>query len=168
MTTDTRTVRPRRVVTGHDAEGGGRVLRDEAVAAVKFLGPGVASTLMWVTDRCPAPIPPGDVAEADRQVPGTPPPPHGTRFCVLELAPGTRSAMHRTETIDYIAMLSGRIEMEMDDGTVVLEPGDIMIQRGTTHAWVNRGEVPARFAVVLVDAEPLGIGRPLGRDETCG
>jgi len=55
-------------------------------------------------------------------------------------------------------MLSGEIEMDMDDSTVKLRAGDIMVQRGTNHAWVNRSKAPARLAIVLLDAQPLGIG----------
>ena len=57
------------------------------------------------------------------------------------------------------------IDMEMDDSTVTLRAGDVMVQRGTNHAWVNRGNVPARLAIVLLDAKPLGIGRPRVRGQ---
>ena len=69
--------------------------------------------------------------------------------------------MHRTETIDYVIVIEGEIEMDMDNSTVKLKAGDIMIQRGTNHAWANRSGKPARVAFVLVDAEPLGIGKPV-------
>jgi quercetin dioxygenase-like cupin family protein len=69
--------------------------------------------------------------------------------------------MHRTETVDYVIVLEGEIEMDMDDSTVKLKAGDVMIQRGTNHAWVNRSSKRARVAVVLIDATPLGIGHPV-------
>jgi uncharacterized cupin superfamily protein len=69
--------------------------------------------------------------------------------------------MHRTETIDYVIVIEGEIEMDMDASTVKLKQGDIMIQRGTNHAWANRSDKRARVAFVLVDAEPLGIGTPV-------
>jgi uncharacterized cupin superfamily protein len=68
--------------------------------------------------------------------------------------------MHRTETLDYVLVMSGEIEMVMDDSTVTLKAGDVMIQRGTNHGWFNRGTETARIAFVLVDAQPLGIGHP--------
>jgi uncharacterized cupin superfamily protein len=68
--------------------------------------------------------------------------------------------MHRTETIDYVVVMEGEIEMEMDDSTIVLRAGDVLVQRGTHHAWINRSGAPARVAFVLVDAVPLGIGHP--------
>ena len=70
--------------------------------------------------------------------------------------------MHRTETIDYVIVLSGEIEMEMDDDTTIrLKAGDVLVQRGTNHAWINRGPEPARVAFVLIDATPLGVGHPV-------
>ena len=47
--------------------------------------------------------------------------------------------MHRTETIDYVIVIEGEIDMDMDDSTVKLKAGDVMVQRGTNHAWANRG-----------------------------
>ena len=69
------------------------------------------------------------------------------------------------ETIDYVIVIAGEIDMDMDDSTVHLRAGDVMVQRGTNHAWVNRGTERARVAFVLVDAKPLGIGHPIVRGE---
>jgi quercetin dioxygenase-like cupin family protein len=92
---------------------------------------------------------------------GTPPPPNGTRFTVNDIPPGRTGPMHRTETIDYVIVLSGEIEMEMDDSTIKLKAGDVLVQRGTNHAWINRGPKSARVAFILIDAKPLGIGSPV-------
>jgi quercetin dioxygenase-like cupin family protein len=80
---------------------------------------------------------------------------------VLDVPPGNRPFMHRTETVDYIVVVEGEIEMDMDNSTVKLKAGDIVVQRGTNHAWANRSSKRARIAVVLVDATPLGIGKPI-------
>ena len=69
--------------------------------------------------------------------------------------------MHRTETIDYVIVIEGEIDMDMDASTVRLKAGDVMVQRGTNHAWANRGDKRARVAFVLLDAVPLGIGAPV-------
>ena len=69
--------------------------------------------------------------------------------------------MHRTETIDYVIVLSGEIDMETDNSTIKLKAGDVLVQRGTNHAWINRGTEPARVAFILIDAKPLGIGHPV-------
>jgi quercetin dioxygenase-like cupin family protein len=85
---------------------------------------------------------------------GLAPAPGGTRFSVLEIEPGNQAYRHRTDTLDYVVCIAGEIEMELDDSVVKMAAGDVMIQRGTSHAWVNRGKVPARIAVVLVDGKP--------------
>ena len=61
---------------------------------------------------------------------------------------------HSTDSIDYIVMLDGEITCMFEDGEVVLRPGDCFVQRGTKHAWENRGTVPARFTSILVGAVP--------------
>jgi quercetin dioxygenase-like cupin family protein len=151
----------RRVITGHDGKNVAKVILEGPATNTKRPREGVASTLMWCSDAMPADISLGENAEdMGARILGTAPPANGSRFIVMEFAPGIESEMHRTETIDYIVMLSGEIEMDMDDSTVKLRAGDIMVQRGTNHAWVNRGKEPARLAIVLLDAKPLGIGHP--------
>ena len=162
-----RAPRPiRRVVTGHDDEGRATVLLDGPAGNVKSPRPGQFSTLLWCTDDAPAPVPVGrDVEDMGARRLGTYPPERGTRFMIAEYPPGNVPRRHRTETLDYIIVLSGRIEMELDDGqTVALEAGDVLVQRGTYHAWRNPGPEVCRMAFVLVDAVPLGIGEPLPRD----
>jgi mannose-6-phosphate isomerase-like protein (cupin superfamily) len=68
----------------------------------------------------------------------------------------TRSpVMHKTKTVDYIILLSGEVTMLLDEGEVDLKPFDIVIQRGTNHAWINRGAEPAFLAAILIDAEAI-------------
>jgi quercetin dioxygenase-like cupin family protein len=151
----------RRVITGHDAANTAKVIIDAPATNTKTPREGVDSTLMWCTDAMPAAIAIGEAAEdMGARILGTAPPENGSRFIVMEFAPGVVSEMHRTETIDYIVVLSGEIDMDMDRSSVKLRAGDVMVQRGTNHAWVNRGAAPARLAIVLLDAKPLGIGHP--------
>ena len=152
----------RRVVTGHDGKNVAKVLIDAPATNVKNPGSGARSTLMWITDRNPADIAIGEnIEDMGARVVGTPPPANGTRFCVIDFPPGNHPHMHRTETVDYVIVIDGEIEMDMDDSTVKLKAGDIMIQRGTNHAWANRSGKNARVAFVLVDGQPLGIGKPV-------
>jgi len=152
----------RRVVTGHDAHEVAKVIIDGAAANWKSSSPGTVSTLIWSTDTTPADIAVGEAIEdLGARVIGTAPPAHGTRFAVIDFPPGNSGRMHRTETIDYVIVIAGEIDMDLDDSTVHLRAGDVMVQRGTNHAWVNRGTERARLAFVLVDAKPLGIGRPV-------
>jgi quercetin dioxygenase-like cupin family protein len=151
----------RRVITGHDSNSVAKVILEGPAANTKRPREGVSSTLMWSSDEMPADIAVGEgVEDMGARILGTAPPENGSRFIVMEFGPGVASEMHRTETIDYIVMLSGEIDMDMDKSTVKLKAGDIMVQRGTYHAWVNRSKEPARLAIVLLDAKPLGIGHP--------
>jgi quercetin dioxygenase-like cupin family protein len=155
----------RRVVTGHDDARVAKVLVDALATNAKYPSPGTVSTMIWCTEGAPAAIPVGEAPEdMGARIIGTAPPPKGTRFAVIDFPPGNAPHMHRTETIDYVIVLEGEIDMDMDQSTVRLKAGDVMVQRGTNHAWANRGSARARVAFVLIDAEPLGIGQPvLGR-----
>jgi mannose-6-phosphate isomerase-like protein (cupin superfamily) len=62
--------------------------------------------------------------------------------------------MHKTNSIDYLVVISGEMSMVMEDGETHLKPGDCIVQRGTNHAWVNRSESPCLIAAVLIDAHP--------------
>lgn len=156
----------RRVVTGHDEHGKAVVLLDGQATNRRTSPAGNSSTLMWCTDAMPSGIAVGAVIEdMGARVLGTPPPPNGTRFTINEILPGSAAVMHRTETLDYAIVLSGEIDMDLDEGSVSLRAGDVLVQRGTNHAWVNRGTAPAVLAFVLIDAEPLGIGHPVVRGE---
>lgn len=146
----------RRIVTGHDASGKSVVWIDGPATNHKFPGDGRSSTLMWVTDQTPTDFTVED--DCGDRVLGTPPPPGGTRFAINEIQPGSKGAFHRTDTVDYVICLSGEITMLLDDSSVVMRAGDVMIQRGTNHAWVNRGKETARIAFILVDGKPKRTG----------
>jgi quercetin dioxygenase-like cupin family protein len=159
----------RRIVTGHDEADVAKVITDAPATNAKQAGNGAVSTLIWCTDGTPADIPVGDDFEdMGARIVGTQPPANGTRFAVIEFPPGEPTRMHRTESIDYVICIEGRIDMEMDDSTVTMEAGDVMVQRGTNHAWVNRYDAPARVAFVLIDAHPLGIGDAVKHGENVG
>jgi quercetin dioxygenase-like cupin family protein len=152
----------RRIVTGHDTHEVAKVLMDGPATNWKSSSPGTVSTLIWSTDAAPADIAVGEAIEdLGARILGTAPPANGTRFAVIDFPPGNSGRMHRTETIDYVIVIAGEIDMDLDGSTVQLRAGDVMVQRGTNHAWVNRGAAPARLAFVLIDAKPLGIGHPV-------
>ena len=157
----------RRVVTGHDTANVAKAIIDGPATNARFPPSGIRSTLIWCTDAAPADIAVGQTIEdmGQRKL-GTLPPPNGTRFAVIDFPPGNTPSMHRTETVDYVIVLAGEIDMDMDDSTVTLRAGDVMVQRGTNHAWANRSDRPARVAFVLIDAKPLGIGHAVAREGT--
>jgi quercetin dioxygenase-like cupin family protein len=153
----------RRIVTGHDQNGKAVVARDERLDAVPRLNrPHISGVEIWSTDRMPADnSAAGEAAQRAGFVKrynyvGTS---QGTVIRVTEFAPGAPKFMHRTETVDYAILLKGECDLEFDSGEVVhMREGDICVQRGTMHAWVNTGSVPAVFAFILIDAEPAEAG----------
>jgi len=156
----------RRVVTGHDKSGQATVIVDSIATNTRSPRPGQYTTMMWCSDDMPVSMPLGeDVEDMGARKLGTYPPVNGTRFMIAEYPPGNHPRRHRTETIDYIVVLSGRVQMFLDNEEMVeLGEGDVMIQRGTYHAWLNPGPDVCRMAFVLIDAKPLGIGDPLVRE----
>ncbi len=153
--------RIRRIVTGHDKNGKAVVRIDACADNHKFPTDRLSSTLLWATDAAPDDFLREE--DAGSRILGTAPPAGGTRFCVLEIQPGNAfDGLHRTDTVDYVICMEGTLDMDLDDSCVTLNPGDVMVQRGTNHAWVNRGKVPARIAVVLVDGRPKRAGSVSG------
>lgn len=151
----------RRIVTGHDAAGRAVVTSDSLLESRPNPSGDALFTLVWTTSTAPADN--DDPTDGrDRAVGLTLP--GGSVLRVVELAPGKRSAMHRTNSLDYGVVLSGAIELELDDEAVTrAEAGDFIIQRGTIHAWRNPSpQIPARMAFVLLDATPATVdGAPL-------
>jgi len=145
----------RRVITGHDATGRAIVKIDEVAKNVASGRPGALACNIWTTEGFPASND-GAADEGQRKVGTTLP--NGTVFRIIEFSPGLAARNHRTDSIDYIVVISGEIDMELDDSVVHLKAGDVMVQRGTIHNWVNRGTAPCVLAVILVDAKPVEVG----------
>ena len=146
----------RRVITGHDANGKAVVKIDEVAKNVTSGRSGATAVNIWTTEGFPANND-GDADEGQRKVATTLK--NGTIFRIIEFAPGLAARNHRTDSIDYIVIISGEIEMELDDTLVRLKAGDVMVQRGTIHNWINRGTAPCVLAVILVDAKSVEAGR---------
>jgi quercetin dioxygenase-like cupin family protein len=145
----------RRVITGHDANGRAIVKIDEVSKNVFTGRPGATACNIWTTEGFPANND-GEVDEGLRKVGTTLR--NGTIFRVIEFAPGLAARNHRTDSIDYIAVIAGEIDMELDGSIIHLKAGDVMVQRGTIHNWVNRGTAPCVLVVVLVDAKSVEVG----------
>jgi naringenin degradation protein FdeH len=172
----------RRVVTGHNAAGRSIFISDGATPHVfsRTKGSAVVHEL-WETAGTPADNRGND--DAIKRGHRLPPPKNGSVFRVIEYPPDSerlaaiaheeklpddgsgRAAasdrnsprhpgFHKTATIDYAIVLSGEIYAMMDEGEVLLRAGDVLIQRGTNHAWSNRTSENAVVAFVLIDAEP--------------
>jgi mannose-6-phosphate isomerase-like protein (cupin superfamily) len=149
---------PRRVVTGHTPEGVSIVVSDGPVPVSRQLpADGVAFHEIWNTTGAPALIAAVEQTDPTERELAVPPPPQGTKIRINEFAPGhldergLQSPVHRTASVDYGIVLEGEITLVLDDSEVTLRAGDVVVQRGTEHAWANRGTVPARVAFILVD-----------------
>jgi mannose-6-phosphate isomerase-like protein (cupin superfamily) len=166
----------RRVVTGHDDSGKAVVLMDGDSPHMKQRGAN-ALTMLWVTGQCPVDMS-SSADPAGRHV-GVPPPANGTVFRIVEFAPISSGAQaldhdamlrdmgidpatqgfarhaftHRTRSVDYALILEGEIDMLLDDTQVHVKAGDVLIQQGTNHAWVNNSGKPCRIAFILIDAQ---------------
>lgn len=150
----------RRVVTGHDGDGRAVVAIDEVSRDVVSFRPGATITNVWSTAGFPvdnAGAADAGVADGAREITGTTRD-GGTVFRVIEYAPGVAPRNHRTNSIDYAVVLSGEIDMEMDGTVVRLRAGDVLVQRGTIHDWINRSDKPCVIAFVLIDARPAEHG----------
>jgi len=145
----------RRVVTGHDASGRAVVRIDEIPKNLGSARPGATASVVWTTEGFPVD---NDGEEDDGQRKTGTTLANGTVFRILELAPGVSPRNHRTDSIDYAVVMSGEVDMVLDDTTVHLKAGDVLVQRGTIHNWVNRSTKPCVIAFVLIAAKPVTAG----------
>jgi len=166
-----------RVITGFGADNKSTTLFDSRLP-LDVGKSGTAGAVLWITDSYPLGISSQDTAQ--RPI-GIPPPPNGTVLRVVEFppvdeakltkldpnfmmkivgdnapargVPVSNPMMHRTRTIDYAIIMSGEIDMMLDDKTVHLKAGDVVVQQATNHAWLNHGTEPCRVIFVLMDSK---------------
>ena len=173
----------RRIVTGHNDQGKAIISSDSSTPTVYQIPsvPGIVFHEVWGTQQTPAIIANDDdptLASVTLQ-----PARNGTKIRVVDIPPDSiqnsasdedlaeafadigashaadtqankrHKIMHRTETIDYGILLSGELWLMVDEGEVQLNPGDIVVQRGTNHAWSNRSQETARIAFILIDGQ---------------
>lgn len=171
----------RRIVTGTDRHGRSYIAEDGVSPATRTMAerPGYRNNNIWRTVGSPAPL---DAPDSVLEQRGVLPPAGGTILRVVDIPPEARDpevrrrqseavfaqmfadarhdprsqrhpGMHVTNTIDYAILLKGELVAIMDEGETVMHAGDILVQRGTNHAWANRSNEIARIAFVLVDAK---------------
>jgi quercetin dioxygenase-like cupin family protein len=141
----------RRVVTGHDAQGRAVVAADDTLP-VHSPRPGLEGCVVWASA-----VPADNLDPADGALlPMGTGAPEGALFRVVRYGAGLSGRMHRTQSLDYGVVISGSIVLELDDGAqVTLNAGDVLVQRGTIHNWINPGDQPCTIAFVLVASHPL-------------
>jgi quercetin dioxygenase-like cupin family protein len=153
------TLAVRRVVTGHDANGKAIVKIDDISPNRSPRDPNNTvneTTVIWSTEGFPVNND-GDEDGGTRETGITHP--NGTVFRVVSFGPGNPDMNHRTDSVDYAVVISGEIDMELDDGvTVHLKAGDTLVQRGTIHNWKNRGTEPCLIAFILIHAKSVEAG----------
>ena len=170
----------RRVVTGHDKNGKSIVVLDGPPA--RSIGEDVGGLFeLWNTDGNIINTQ-DNIDRADDEIILSPPS-NGSKFRYFQINPTPEGipmdtmqdiaadafekigaahhridttkhpAMHKTETIDYIILLKGDVTLILDQEEVDIKPFDVVVQRGTNHAWVNNGSDPALLIAVLIDSE---------------
>ena len=161
----------RRIVTGDDANGASRIVEDAPASAIRTVPerPGYRAVNVWRTN-----------ADAVEKHQGILPPKGGTILRIIDFPPEPKDpkelekrlqatfggiysdanhnrdvrrhpGMHKTHSVDYAIVLEGEIWAVMDEGETLLKAGDVLIQRGTNHAWANRSSKTCRMAFVLID-----------------
>jgi hypothetical protein len=170
----------RRIVTGDDAQGRSRIIEDAPASAARTVAqrPGYRALNVWRSAESPVRINAPDTTPEHR---GILPPKGGTILRIIDFPPEPKDpqelkrmldatfggiyndaahdkqarhpGMHRTETLDYAIVLEGEIWAVMDEGETLMRAGDVLIQRGTNHAWANRSAKTARIAFVLIDGK---------------
>lgn len=174
----------RRVVTGVGADGRSRIVSDGVPPRTHDFEtiPEHASSLLWATDT--EPPTPSDGEDPTPTLPSVIRGPGETTFMTVQFPPDSvfaaddfdpeaahreqtevtpgllehfeepGSPFHRTPTVDYVLLLEGELWLIVDEGEVKLEPGDIVVQNGTRHAWENRTDKPARIVATIVSGAP--------------
>jgi quercetin dioxygenase-like cupin family protein len=151
----------RRIVTGHNLNGKATIDNDQLFKPEIIPSGDAEFTLIWTAPELPVnnndPID-GREREAGLTIK------QGSVIRVVDMLPGCESPMHRTNSLDYGIVISGKLELELDDGEkTLLGPGDIVIQRGTMHLWRNPSDSEVcRIVFVLTEATPVEVnGQPL-------
>ena len=170
----------RRIITGHNQEGRSIITLDGPPA--RSIGEDVGGLFeIWNTDG-DAIDTTDSIDRADNDIVLSPPN-NGSKFRYFQINPtpegvsielmqeiaaaaferigaahhridtSKHPAMHKTDTIDYIILLKGDVTLILDEEEVRLEPHDVVVQRGTNHAWVNNGTEPALLIAVLIDSD---------------
>jgi quercetin dioxygenase-like cupin family protein len=144
----------RRIVTAHDGAGASIIRSIDELTPAPIAGGDAAFQLVWTTAKVPADNNDerdGGSAEAGLTLKG------GSVIRIVDMLPGKSSPMHRSFSIDYGIILEGELELELDGGeVVVLQVGDIVVQRGTNHLWRNpSADRICRIAFILIEATPV-------------
>ncbi|KZT30538.1 hypothetical protein NEOLEDRAFT_1082599 [Neolentinus lepideus HHB14362 ss-1] len=151
----------RRVVTAHDA-GGAAVIQTDAAIPSQTIGDFEGFRVGTIWASTPIPCKDNNLPEdgVSRYVGNGLVVPNGSGFRYTDLGPGGITPMHRTSSVDYNVLVQGELTLILEDGTEthLKNPGDVIIQKGTNHAWRNPCKSWTRWVSVIIDAEPATVG----------
>jgi mannose-6-phosphate isomerase-like protein (cupin superfamily) len=146
----------RRIVTANNAHGRSYFASDEEIAEM----------YVWESLQAPAQLGAG-VPLLPSTAPSIEPPAGGSKVTRVQMEPWAQmkekmasyagldaEGFHRTTTIDYIMLVSGEVDLILDEGRTTVRAGDLVVQRNTNHAWHNMGETPVDFWGVMVSLLP--------------
>jgi quercetin dioxygenase-like cupin family protein len=142
----------KRVVVGQNSDGVAAVISQDDVSWGDDAG-AMRGADLWTSASSPPSLQVGYDPTVDGPSELTPPP-GGSAFRIVEFAPKASSGTHATESLDYVVVLSGEVVLEVGGREIALRAGDLLIQAGSEHNWVNRSDKPCVLAAVL-----LGAGR---------
>ncbi|KUJ09189.1 uncharacterized protein LY89DRAFT_598919 [Mollisia scopiformis] len=158
--------KPQRFITGHNSEGKAIVQQVDEGEWKKIDNDIVRYNVMWTTSTLPIDIKNDDDLAKEKTVLSLSLP-NGTVLRMVDRSPGSVSAMHRTQSLDYGVVIEGEMDMILDSGEVVtLKRGDVCVQRQTLHQWRNSGKTWNRMLFILMDALPLEVGGKVFKGET--
>ncbi|KAJ4263828.1 hypothetical protein NW762_005861 [Fusarium torreyae] len=156
---------PRLVRTTHTEDGTSVFAQDTHVAPFQPFGPQGSGFNIFDT-RQSVPVNNTDVVpSSESTLPRCPP--QGTLFCMTQIQPGGKAPMHRTNSLDYAVVMSGEIVLALDGGEEkTVKQGEVIVQQGVNHSWLNRGEVPCQIIFVMVGAETIALKNGTTLEET--
>jgi quercetin dioxygenase-like cupin family protein len=144
---------PRLVVTGHTKEGTSTYLGDQPASQFSPFGPSASS---FSTFHASSTVPVDNIKDfsGESVIPRSGP--NGVVFCTTDIPGNYTVPMHRTISIDYIVIISGEIVLKLNGGEEkTIKAGEIIIQKGTNHSWINRTDEVCRIAVVAIGSEKI-------------
>lgn len=157
---------PKRIVTGHDANGKAIVQLVDEGHWESIAGGTSKYNVFWATRTSPVDITHDETLQQEITT-GSLTLPNGTVFRIVDRAPHTKGPMHRTQSLDYGVMIEGETELLMDSGDrITMKAGDVCIQRSTMHQWINNTDKWNRMVFILMDALPLEVAGQVYQGET--
>jgi quercetin dioxygenase-like cupin family protein len=150
---------PKRIITGHNASTGKATIQLVDQGHWQSIAGGTSKyNVFWKSESMPIDITHDECLQSEITTDSLTLP-NGTVLRIVDRAPHSKGPMHRTQSLDYGIMVQGTTDLLVDSGDrIEMQPGDVCIQRGTMHQWINNSDQWNRMIFVLIDALPLQVG----------